>query len=158
MVRMLVLYLLMEGALSGYDVKQVLSRSFVRFWFPVEDASIYSALKTLAGNGLATASKQGRAVKYRITKRGAAELAAMTDGAWESANNQVANAALAVSGDMPKPTLKDGLMRRLDALRQRRAELESLRRGALSALLARREEALLNAEIDWLETELETLS
>lgn len=153
MSRLLVLYLLLEGARSGYDIKRVLASPHLRFWFEVEDPSIYSALKTLAKNGLAKALTSERATKYRLSAKGAKAFDSALEDAWRSRDPRVFEAALAVCGDLPKKELQRLIDRRLVELQERSDRFRALQAGALSQLLARRTETLLAAELDWLTSE-----
>ena len=76
MARLLVLWLLNERPMHGYEIKKSLSDAGMRFWFGLEDASIYSVLRTLAKHGYAVASapeQQGNRparTRYEITTEG----------------------------------------------------------------------------------------
>ena len=150
MARLLILYLLLEGERSAYDVKRVLRDPGVGFWFALEDASIYSALKTLARNGCANTTKNGRATTYHITKAGVAEFGACLDRAWASSDEREFRAALAVSPDLTKHQLKQRLEARLQLTESRLERLRAIKSGAMSAQLASHEEHQLEAACQWL--------
>lgn len=158
MNRLLILYLLLEGDRSAYEIKQVLVSPYLRFWFHVEDPSIYSALKTLAKNGFATARRVGRATSYRITRKGVREFETSLRVAWETGDAKTFESALAVSGDMARAELKVVVERRLSFLEQRVDQLAGIRLGAMSPLLARKEQVSLDAEIRWLRQEQSRLN
>lgn len=165
MIRVLLLYLLTEEGQSAYDLKRILSRSSMRFWFPVEDPSIYSGLRTLLGLGYIREDKanarKSRAKRYTITKAGLEYLERLTQESWRGPVEPVLSkfeAALATSGDMMRSELRVELDHRLMSVERRIAELRAVERGAISPLLARREEKLLEAERSWLQEELNRLS
>ena len=54
LTRLLVLWLLSEGRLHGYQIKKILDDDTLRFWFPDEFGSIYSVLRTLERHGYVT--------------------------------------------------------------------------------------------------------
>lgn len=150
MARLLILYLLLEGERSAYDVKQILSSPFVSYWFTLADPSIYSALKTLAKNGFANSRKSGRATTYRITKKGVVEFKTCLERAWKSNDEKEFLAALAVSPDLTARDLRQHLEDRVGLAQTRYEQLQAIKSGAMSSLLASREEFLLNAEREWL--------
>ena len=153
MARLLILYLLLEGARSAYELKRVLASPYLTFWFRIEDPSIYSALKTLAKNGYATAKKSGRATRYRVMRKGVEEFDMALEQAWETGEGRVFDAALAVSGDLPSDELGELMARRQVQLERRLEQLHVLKDGAMSSLLARKEQAFLETEITWLQQE-----
>ena len=53
MTRLLILWLLAERPMHGYRIAKILSAPALAYWFHVEDASIYSMLRTLVKTGLA---------------------------------------------------------------------------------------------------------
>ncbi len=150
MTRLLILYLLLEGERSAYDVKRILSSPYIAYWFVLEDPSIYSALKTLAKNGFAKARKAGRATTYRITRAGAAEFETCLNRAWASNDEKEFQAALAVSPDLTADELRQRLQARLSQSKNRLEQLRAIKAGAMSPILAGREERLLQAECNWL--------
>ena len=153
MVRMLILYLLMEGSRSGYDLKRILAQPYISYWFSTEDPSIYSALKTLARSGYAKAKREGRATKYRITRKGVEDFEAAVREAWVAGEGRMFEAALAVTSDLPQAELAEAIDGRTTYLTGKLQALEAIAPGALSELLVRRERALLAAELDWLADE-----
>ena len=157
MTRILILYLLLEGARSGYELKRIVSRPFVRFWFRIEDASIYSSLKTLARRGLAKTSHADRAVHYDITRDGVAHYEALCEEAWGGENALNFQAALAVCSGVSHAKLARLFRNRRHLMVERGKQLETLKLGALSEPLARREHRLIKAEVAWLDDELRRL-
>ena len=51
MARLLVLWLLSERSSYGYEIKKALGGQGTALWFRLDDASIYSALRTLTKHG-----------------------------------------------------------------------------------------------------------
>lgn len=158
MTRLLILYLLLEGDRSAYEIKQTLSSPYVAHWFRIEDASIYSALKTLTKNGFATSKQVGRATRYRISRKGTQEYEMALAKAWEAGEGRSFDAALAASGDLPKEELSEFFALRLTYLQGRLAQFTAVKDGAMSAMLARREQMALECELSWLERERQGLA
>jgi DNA-binding PadR family transcriptional regulator len=93
---------------------------------------------------------------YRITAEGRAALAHDLAGAWDGVdgNARPIHAGLAARDEFEPGDIAAGLRARRQALCDRRDRLKSLHPRAPSPLLARREAALLDAEIAWAEQEL----
>lgn len=159
LARLLILWLLSEQPLHGYRIKRALDDDGLAFWFPVEFASIYSVLRTLVKHGHAEESgreqegaRPERAL-YRITRPGRAHYGDLLEQAWSELDPpaeriQVALAALA---DLPPARLLSALHTRKQALVERLAQCEALRRAAPQPAMADRTRALTHAELDWLE-------
>ncbi|MEM7221699.1 MAG: helix-turn-helix transcriptional regulator [Pseudomonadota bacterium] len=154
--RLLILWLLSEGPLHGYRIRKILSAPGLAFWFRIEDASIYSMLRGLVRQGFATA-QEGTPTAYRITRAGRSELSRCIERAWRGQTNakEPLCAALAAADELEADEIRDFLEARKAVLGARRAQLVKLAPAAPSGLLARREKALLSAEIAWLDAELE---
>ena len=160
--RLLILWLLSERPLHGYRVHQILGAAEFAFWFQIEDASIYSMLRTLEKQGFARTEAREREgnrpnrTVYSITRSGRSELRKCLETAWLSSapGKDPFCAALAAEDEFEASEVRQFLDARRQALRRRRDELERLERGAPSARLARREADLLKAEIAWIEQEL----
>ena len=161
MTRLLIMWLLAERPVHGYRIAKILSAPALAYWFHVEDASIYSMLRTLVKTGLARIEPEeeaGRArprTLYRITRAGRAALRAGLEAAWRDhhPDNSPFPAALAAIDELEEPEITALAEARLAMLCARRRDLDTHAAGAPSALLARREAALLGAEIAWLESE-----
>ena len=160
MARILILWLLSESPLHGYRIQQALRSDAMKLWFELRDASIYSMLRSLLKQGWAAiegdereGNRPARRV-YRITKNGRAEL------------------QRALAGSLAGPaSRKRSLLRRPGhpgRVRSRRGSLLSggpakrppgaarsarpaRSRRPLSRLLLSREEALVTAELAWIE-------
>ena len=163
--RILILWLLGEQPLHGYRIKKILSEVSLGFWFPVEDTSIYSMLRTLVKEGLAREAAQERVGRrpsrmlYAITRSGRRALRERLQAAWQGTRRapETINAALAAADEFEDDEIADLLRTRLAGLGERRKELLRVTSGAPSPLLARRERALLDAELRWARRELRTL-
>lgn len=162
--RILVLWLLAERPLHGYRIRTILAAPAFAQWFRIEDASIYSMLRSLVRQGLAQSEGEERAGKrpsrtvYRITRAGRRELRTCLETAWREPQrvSDPVNAALAAVDELEAKEIRDLLRQRLDALEERHATLQRLWPSAPSSLLARREEMLLQAEINWIRGELKS--
>jgi len=160
--RLLILWLLSEGPRHGYRLKSILTDPGFAFWFPIEDASIYAMLRSLVKQGLARVAGEERdgnrpsRTLYRITPEGRVALADELAAAWRvvADNAHPIHAVLAARDEFEPPEIATGLEARREALLARREHLETLHRRAPSPLLARREAALLDAEIAWARDEL----
>lgn len=163
--RILILWLLAEQPLHGYRIKKILGDPSLGFWFPVEDASIYSMLRSLEKAGLAREAGQEREGKrpnrvlYAITRSGRRALRERLQEAWLATRRgpEAISAALAAADEFEDAEIAELLRDRLAAVAGRREELRRVAPGAPSRLLARREQALLEAELRWLRRELGTL-
>ncbi|MDJ0972698.1 MAG: PadR family transcriptional regulator [Kiloniellales bacterium] len=163
MTRLLILWLLAEGPLHGYRIQKILSDPGLAFWFRVEDASIYAMLRSLVKQGLARIQGEEREGQrpsrtvYRITPVGRKALRSELESGWRELepSREVFVAALAASDELEAEEIRQLLAERRAVLRARRARLDRVARSAPSGLLARREAALLDAEIAWLAREIE---
>ena len=142
-------------AITATDIKRVLASPYVAFWLGAKDASIYSALKTMARQGLARVIDSDRATRYEITPLGVAEFERCRGAAWQAQDERLFETALAVSGDLSSEEKRQALARRREQLELASDRLQGLKAGAMSQLLVRREEALLAAELQWLGREIE---
>ena len=160
--RLLILWLLSEAPRHGYRIKSILTDPGFAFWFPIEDASIYAMLRSLVKQGLARFAGEERdgnrpsRTLYRITPEGRAALAADLTSAWDGVtdNGRPIHAVLAARDEFEPDEIASGLKARHRALLSRRDHLRAMHRRAPSPLLARREAALLDAEITWAESEI----
>ncbi len=160
--RLLVLWLLAERPLHGYRIRKILSAPAFAFWFRIEDASVYAMLRSLVKEGLAELvgeEQEGRRPNrsvYKITIAGRQALRARLEEAWRQvdASGSAVSAALAAVDEFEVAEVAALLSARHQALVARQANLETLGLGAPSGPLARREAALLAAEVAWIEGEL----
>lgn len=161
MARLLVLWLLAERPLSGYEIKRALTDHGMRFWFGLEDGSIYSVLKTLVKHEWATAVAADdvdsrSATRYAITPAGRDQYRLLLA---ESALRlpeigQPVDVLLAADGDIPAASVSEGLVDRRELLAERAAELGNRRRTAPANAIVERHLALTRAELDWLDRHL----
>jgi DNA-binding PadR family transcriptional regulator len=162
MVRLLILWLLSEGPLHGYRIRRILAEPSLAAWLKVEDASIYSMLKTLSKEGhvaaespLATVGRgpQPKA-QYRITPAGRKHYAALLEQAWREplALAQPVQVALAAQADLPAADLARAWQDRHAALAAQRTTLDAVRRSAPHPHMVERGLALIDAELRWIET------
>ena len=162
MTRILILWLLNEQPLHGYRIQKILGAPEIAFWFRIEDASIYSMLRTLTKQRFAKAEEGRRdgagprRTVYAITPAGRRELRRCLEAAWAApgVGHNPSAAALAAADEFEADEIDALMAARKAALEDRRARLDGVARGAPSALLARREAALLDAEIAWIRREL----
>ena len=162
MTRILILWLLSEGPLHGYRIEQILSAASFAFWFRIEDAAIYSMMRTLVKTGFARiegeeqVGNRPQRTTYRITPAGRAELRKRLEAAWsltEHGKDPIC-AALAAADEFERDELIGFLEARRDEIARRAQRLTGLAEAAPSSLLAHREAALLTAERAWIEQEL----
>ena len=162
MTRLLILWLLAEQPLHGYRIQKILGDPGLAFWFRIEDASIYSMLRNLVKGGFARLQgeeQEGQGPSrtvYRITPSGRKELRRLLESAWQTLepSREVFCAGLAAADELEAAEIRHLLAERATALLRRRERLDQVARGAPSGLLARREATLLDAEIAWLEKEI----
>ena len=156
------LWLLAEGPLHGYRVRKILAAPALAFWFRIEDAAIYSMLRSFVKQGLAREEgreRDGRRPSrtvFRITRPGRAALREVLTDAWlvVARDREPVCAALAAADEFEPEELRSLLRRRRAVLSDRQNTLKGVAAGAPSGLLSRRETALLAAEIDWIDAEL----
>jgi DNA-binding PadR family transcriptional regulator len=157
MARLLVLWLLSEHSMHGYQIKKTLTDSGQRFWFDLEDASIYSVLRTLVRQGHAVEAETEAAhtkrprTRYAITTQGRQHYEQLLLTAVRSVPSftQPVDVALASLGDMTSADFADSLAQREDGVAQRLAELERAARSAPAPALVDRHRRHLTAELDW---------
>jgi DNA-binding PadR family transcriptional regulator len=156
-IRLLILWLLTEGPMHGYGIKRILTGDGLNFWFPVEDASIYSALRTLLKQGLVRSAGKGRHgarprhERFAITPAGRREYRRMLPLALGNVSppEGAVNAALAAEHDFAEGGFCAALQQREQAVVARLKSLEASARATPSALMVERERALLQAELQW---------
>jgi DNA-binding PadR family transcriptional regulator len=160
LTRLLVLWLLSEQPLHGYRIKKILDDEALRFWFPVEYASIYAVLRSLVRNGYVetvAVEREGQRperTRYAITSHGRRHLTELLERAWRElppAGDPIA-LALAARSDLEDEQRIPGLLaERRDALRERLEQLDALARSAPAPEMVDRRRALTAAELEWTE-------
>lgn len=158
MVRMLVLWLLSERPAHGYEIKKALADDATAFWFSVDDASIYSALRTLTKHGYTRelgTEQEGRRpprMRYAITPAGRNYYRELLIEALATPALPVAavDVALAARGDLNSGDVSQALSQRAKALDELLAGITAAERGAPSPEIASRNRAILEAERRWL--------
>jgi DNA-binding PadR family transcriptional regulator len=159
MIRLLVLWLLSERAMYGYEIKKSLSDPGFAFWFPVEDASIYSALRTLAKHGYAVEAAveqpgaRPRRTRYAITAEGRRLYHRLLAEALATPVLSVGlvDVALAAGGDLDPTEIGVALSARAKALAELREDIEGARRAAPHPAIVDRNLGIVEAELRWLE-------
>lgn len=159
LTRLLVLWLLSEGPLHGYRIKKILDDDTLRFWFPVEFASIYGVLRTLERHGYVEAlgaEREGARpvrTRYRITPDGREHLRELLRVAWRELPSpaEPIQLALAARAELPPEEVEQLLGEREEALAARLTQLDELARSAPDAEMAQRQRALTAAELRWIE-------
>ena len=159
LTRALVLWLLSEGPRHGYDIKRILGDASLGFWFALEDAAIYSCLRTLVKHGYARVAGTGREGKrppkttYAITREGREHLRDLLRRAWvelPSAAEPI-HLALAAESELPAHEIADLRRERGRRLRARLSGLDDkAERAAPAREMATRLRALAEAELRWL--------
>jgi DNA-binding PadR family transcriptional regulator len=157
--RLVILWLLSESPLHGYQVKRILGDPGLQFWFPIEFGSIYSVLRSLQKEGYARAvaieraGNRPRRTRYAITPRGRTYFAALLRAAWRrpASPTQPVDLALAATPELPEEELPELLAARRAALIERLADIDRIRRSAPSAAMVERAKVLTEAELQWLD-------
>ncbi len=165
MTRLLVLWLLAERPQHGYAIRKALADGGLLFWFAVEEASIYSVLRTLVKAGHATegAAEPGRAgrprVLYAITPTGRRHYAALLRDALATPSLPAAaiDVALTAGGDLPDDEVVALLGARGAALRELLDGMAAHASAAPAAALVERRRALAAAELAWTEEQIRRL-
>lgn len=164
MARLLVLWLLAERAAHGYQIKRSLTDAGLAFWFGLEDASIYSVLRTLLRHGQVREVARERAggrptrTRYAITAAGRRHYDELLTEAIRSVRVPVApvDVALAAVGDLDEAEAAAAWHDRRTALSSLADDIERHRSAAPSSAIADRNLALVRAEIAWLDDYLST--
>ncbi len=160
LTRLLVLWLLSEQALHGYRIKKILDDDALRFWFPVEYASIYAVLRSLVRGGFVdtvAVEREGQRperTRYAITHEGRQHLSELLERAWRElpATGDPIGLALAARSDLEdERRIPELLAERRDALRDRLERLDAQARSALAPEMVDRRRALTEAELEWTE-------
>jgi DNA-binding PadR family transcriptional regulator len=159
LTRLLVLWLLAEQPHHGYSIRKILSDAGLGFWFPIEDASIYSMLRGLVKAGLARelrSEREGRRPRrtlYAITPKGREQYADLLRRAWRETDSVTdpVQVAFAAHGDLPDREVEQLARERTEALQARLERIAELRTAAPAVEMADRETARVSAELKWLQ-------
>jgi DNA-binding PadR family transcriptional regulator len=143
--------------MHGYRIKRILDDEGLRFWFPVEYASIYSVLRTLVGEGhvrvvaLEREGQRPERTRYAITKAGRSHYADLLAAAWREPRSpaEPIQLALAAASDLDERRLVESLEQRIASLEARLTKLASLARSAPARAMVDRQLALTTAELAW---------
>jgi DNA-binding PadR family transcriptional regulator len=165
-VEVVVLGLLAEEPLYGYDLLELFRARSMGFWVEIGKASVYQTLRRLEERGFITGKAQqgtdgpDRRV-YRITRPGRDRLhSGLADRFAELAPYETeAGTALGFAGLLTASELRRALDEREQAVRDLLAAARGERRRdagqvdrALSDALLERQEALAKAELAWIKT------
>ena len=158
MARLLILWLLAERPLTGYEIKKALTDDGMRFWFELEDGSIYSALRTLTKHGhteIVGTEQEGnrpQRTRYRITATGRRHYRQLLIDALRTPVLPVApiDVALAARGDLDSTAVTEALAARTKTLHELSDDIDARRSAAPSSALVDRNQALVQAELDWI--------
>jgi DNA-binding PadR family transcriptional regulator len=159
---MVILWLLSEGPLHGYRIKKILEDEGLGFWFPIDYASIYTVLRTLAKADLIKAMATERAgqrperTRFRITKEGRHHLVELLEQAWREPRGLAdpLQLALAARSELTEDRIQTLLTERVTSLRTRLELLERLARSAPAVEMVDRQMALTQAELGWAQTQV----
>ncbi len=160
--RMVILWLLSEGPLHGYKIKRILEDEGLGFWFPVDYASIYTVLRTLAKGGQIRAvavEREGQRperTRFKITREGRRHLAQLLEQAWREPRGLAdpLQLALAARSELAEDRIQELLAERIASLRTRLESLEGLTRSAPAPEMVDRQKVLTEAELGWAQTQL----
>lgn len=139
MVQLVILGLLREGPLHGYEIKQRVEER-MGDWTSIAFGSIYYALSRLAGEGLieaaATEQEGGRPSRtvYRITAAGRAHFLRLLREVWAEVERQyyTVDVALFFADALPRGEVEGYLEGRIAHLREAVAYLEEHRDAELA--------------------------
>lgn len=158
MARLLVLWLLSERSSYGYEIKKALSDESTAFWFSLNEASIYSALRTLTKYGHADeigTERDGNRpsrTRYAITAQGRRHYRELLIKALAEPALPVGpiDVALAARGDLEPTAVSEALAQRAKSLHELAARIEQHRPGTPSQAIADRNSRVVEAERAWL--------
>ena len=162
-VRLLVLGVLAERPMHGYELRKLAEQSRIEAWSGILPGSIYHALKQLEKEGLVALAKTEQTGKrrrevYRITKAGRAAIGALIGEAWRDPIRSLPTTlygALAFRG-LGDPALEHAAIERQIAdLSREIAAWERAR--PLKGPLSPDQEALFDNGLDHLRTDLALL-
>ena len=93
-------------------------------------------------------------MSYEINQPGVTKFDDLCETAWSADNFSSFSAAVAACSGVDRPNLHRLFAARKQLMRERVRQLDAIELGALSEPLARREQRLINTEIEWLDDEL----
>ena len=156
--RLVILWLLSEGPLHGYQIKRIISDPGLQRWFPIELSSIYSVLRFLQKHRYATqrAERAGRRPprrRYAITPAGRRYFASLLRDAarYPAQTAQPVDVVVAAGGELPDAELGDLFGERRARLVDHLAFLDRHARSAPSPDMVARARLAALAEIAWLD-------
>lgn len=160
MARLLVLWLLSERPSYGYEIKKALSDEAMAFWFGLDDASIYSVLRTLTKHdhvrevGIEQDGKRPKRTRYAITSQGREYYRRLLAEALATPSLPIApvDVALAARGDLDAAAVSEALAMREKSLHELEAQITAATSGAPSPAIPSRNMAIVRAEREWLAT------
>lgn len=167
--RLMVLGVLAERPMHGYDVKGTLRSWGAEWWAGVTDGSIYSALKTMERDGLLEIERTERAgtrperTVYAVTGRGRDEFLRLLREAWwqyQPVQHPLAVAAT-FAGHLPKEEVDAALRARAAGLRaalEQEPYVVAHKRevaGDAAASAAQLGYVIARAELEWIDTLLD---
>src|SRR3989442_1078843 len=146
LTRLIVVWLLSEHPLHGYQIKRIIGDPGLRSWFPIEFASIYSVLRFLEKAGYAKQIRTERLGRrparrrYAITARGRDYFAELLREAWRrpSPLAQPIDVALAAMAELSDDDLRALLAERRSALLERLRDFDLTHRSAPASEMVER--------------------
>jgi DNA-binding PadR family transcriptional regulator len=161
--RLLILWLLSESPQHGYRIKKILDEDSLRFWFPIEVGSIYSALATMLRGGLVeqeSVEREGlrpERTRYRITKKGRDRLKELLRRAWREIPRMgdAFQFALSARSELDEKEVNALFLERAKALRQRLIQLDRAAPSAPASEMVERLRVITRAELDWVESKVD---
>src|SRR5262245_2007133 len=117
--RVLILGVLRDGAMHGYEVRKRLEGWGAERWANVAYGSIYHALTKMAGEGLLAAEEAGGKTVYGLTEAGRREFDRLVIAYWEQIKPIIDpfQVALTFMDRLPKGDLLDLMRSRAENLR-----------------------------------------
>jgi DNA-binding PadR family transcriptional regulator len=150
--------------LHGYRIKLILGDDSLRFWFPVEYASIYAVLRTLVKEAcvrVVAIEREGQRperTRYAITRAGRKHFAELLAQAWREppSPSEAIQLALAARAELDDAEIEALLRERVEALNERLEALDRLARSAPAPEMVQRQVALTRADLAWSQEQLST--
>lgn len=142
MVRLVILGLLNQRPMSGYEIQQMLQISRIDQWSDILPGSIYHALKKMAEEGLvalAGTEQTGMRTKaiFRITESGRSEYRRLLREAWRQLPRSLPGdfyLLLSFADDMPRAELEAALQELIARLEERLQQWEGGRAAKAAAM------------------------
>jgi DNA-binding PadR family transcriptional regulator len=164
--RLLVFWLLAEGPQHGYAITRALRDPAMSYWFSIDEASIYTALRALVAQGWARALAVERVgarparTRYAITPAGRDEYTRLLTQALAQPETPhgLLPIALAAQADLDPDAFASAIEARASAIETRLRFLAQNERAIPAPLMLSRERALLQAELVWCRDAARTVS